>query len=78
MTKINPVLTDAGISGYDVQIQRAYQPMWRISDEPSKPSFFDENTCARLSIVIDFFDDAAANAFQAKVLEMMPRGDSDE
>lgn len=59
-----------GISKYDVRITRAYNPMWRLGMKD--PLFFDKDTCARLSVEIDFFDDDAAVEFEKTIIAMMP------
>lgn len=59
-----------GISKYDVRIRREYRPYFVISSKD--PVFFDKDTCARLSIEIDFFDDDAAVEFEKTIIAMMP------
>jgi hypothetical protein len=58
------------VSKYEARIERTYYPIWttRLGD----PVFFDADTCARLHIVVDFYDDDAATEFQAKIIAMMP------
>lgn len=74
MNKPQPVEKPDGarsVSKYDIRIQRAYRPYFAVSNL-KEPVFFDTDTCARLSLEIDFFDDAAASEFEAKILSMMP------
>ena len=58
------------VAKYEASIERAYRPFWAMNSE--RPVFFDSDTCARLHIIVDFYDDNAATEFQQKVIAMMP------
>jgi hypothetical protein len=59
------------VSRYDIRTTRAYAPVWTLRNP--KPIFYDADTCARVTVEVDFWDEESAADFQAKILAMMPR-----